>query len=472
LAFAYDSVAGSTDTAKAPGPLQNGNSALWTALVLGSVLLMSSVWILWSETTEAPTIDFLTFWSVPQVLSRQPIANIYSQEGQHDLAAATANLARSPFASDLQKRTTSIVLQLYNGRIDATASPLLYAAVGLISSGNYATDQKRFLFASMASLVLSVLLLCRLFRLTAIETVLLLTFLFWNYEPLLSDLRVGNVNQIQLLAMVLFISFAARSRPFWAGLVIGAATAFKPTTFMVLALVLVAALIDREYRDLLRTVLGGVLAIVVSVALSTLYFGNAAMWLEFLHSLPNTLNGISYSLESGNFSLAALLFGSTSGRSLIIPVALLFAFSWLLFSTRRNTAAVSRVGPNHSAALFRLHTAFCVGGGGCAIMLLSSPLVWLQYYLLLLPLSLYVIYHGAGDSSVAIAGHTPARNSFARLLPYLPLVIFSLLFHMFLGKNLKLMCIFVILATILTVVLAAYNFWHHRRALYLLPVST
>jgi hypothetical protein len=105
-------------------------------------------------------------------------------------------------------------------------------------------------------------------------------------------------------------------------------------------------------------------------------------------------------------------------------------------------------------------------------MLLSSPLVWLQYYLLLLPLSLYVIYHGAGDSSVAIAGHTPARNSFARLLPYLPLVIFSLLFHMFLGKNLKLMCIFVILATILTVVLAAYNFWHHRRALYLLPVST
>jgi Uncharacterized conserved protein len=472
LESAENSVLPSGPAARPSALLQNQNPSLITALIFGAVLLISSAWSLWSETTQTPTIDFLTFWSVPQALSKQNIANIYSQEGQHDLASVTADRARSPFVSDLQKRTTAIVLQVYNGRIDATASPLLYAAVGLLSSGNYITDQKRFLFVSMTCLVLSVLLLSRLFRLSALEIIILLTFLFWNYEPLLSDFRVGNVNQLQLLAIVLFIFLTARSRPLLAGMVIGVATTFKPTTFMVLALALLAALADREYKNLLRMILGGVTAVAVSVVLSALYFGNPAMWPDFLRSLPKTLNGTSYSLESGNFSFATQIFGPTSSRSLIIPIVLLLVFSWLLFATRRSCAAPSDSSSNRAHARFRFHTAFCVGGAGCAIMLLSSPLVWLHYYLSLLPLSLYVIHRPGADTTVGSAEISPARNFLSLGLPYVPLLVFSLLFHMFVGANFKLLFIFIVLATISTLVLAAYNIWHQRRTLNLLASTT
>ena len=104
-------------------------------------------------------------------------------------------------------------------------------------------------------------------------------------------------------------------------------------------------------------------------------------------------------------------------------------------------------------------------------MLLSSPLVWLQYYLLLLPLLLYVVSAnykiGASDPDQV----SPPWRSALLFLPYLPLFFFSLLFHMVVGTNLRLLCIFVILAIVLTLTLATLRI--RRARLYpLLPFET
>jgi len=440
--------------------LPAGHRALRTVFVLGLLLLFYTLWSVWLATTGSPTIDFFTFWTVPQTLSHQPVGNIYSEEGQRKLALSAAEQAGSPHAPDLQKRTASIVLQLYNGRVDATASPLLYAAVGGLSSGDYLTDQKRFLFVSMACMILSVLILAKMLRFAALEIILLLLFLFWNFEPLLSDMRVGNVNELQLFAIVLFIFLSARSRPLSAGLVLGLTTAFKPTTAMVLVLVVVAGLADRGYAKLAKTLAGAAAGIGLSVSLSAVYFGDRGMWLDFLHSLPKTLNGTAYSLESGNFSLAALVFGATSRRAVIIPAALLALFCWILASSGRSSDSPAG---NAARAELDLQTAFCIGGCGCAIMLLSSPLVWLQYYLLLLPLLLYVISADRAEGGSEVGKPSIAWRQSLPFLPYLPLVLFSLPFHMVVGRNLRLLCIFIILASILTLALAAQRIWSGRR---------
>ena len=212
------------------------SSYVRTSVILAFLLLVHTGWSVWRSATNTPTIDFFTFWSVPYARSRQPAANIYSQEDQREMGSLMVAEARSPDASRAQRQATSTVMQLYDGRIDATGSPLLYAVIGWLSSGNYEIDQKRFVFFCTSCLALSLLALQRLLRFSAVATMVLLMFLSWNYEPVLADMRVGNVNEIQLFAITLFIFFIARSRPLLAGLAISAATMFKPTTLVVLVL--------------------------------------------------------------------------------------------------------------------------------------------------------------------------------------------------------------------------------------------
>ena len=47
--------------------------------------------------------------------------------------------------------------------------------------------------------------------------ILVLAFLAADFEPVVSDMGVGNLNEIQLFAVALFIWFAGRSRYLSAG---------------------------------------------------------------------------------------------------------------------------------------------------------------------------------------------------------------------------------------------------------------
>ena len=433
--------------------------------VLALLMLIHGLSYAWASAEKVPNIDFFTFWSVSQAASTHPVANIYSLEGQRDMASTAMAAAHTSTASDLQRRAATMVLGIYEGRIDATGSPLLYAAIGALSSGNFLADQKRFLFVSMLFLVLSVLLLKHLLHFTSLQTMLLLTFLFLYYEPVVSDLNVGNVNEIQLLAVVLFIFFVARSQPMLAGLVIGAVSVFKPTTVLVLALAVGIGVVDQDYKRLLRLLVGTGVAAVASIAASAAYFGTADVWFEFLRSLPRTLNTTSYTSENGNVSLFAL-FGGMFGHSSLIAVALLAGLGWLLFATRkrRRSPGPSASAERNSPMLF--HSAFFAGGCGCAVLLLSSPLAWVHYYLLLLPLTLYLIATPAPSRD----GETQDRHFVAaaeRALPFLPFVVLSLLFGQMLSNHLRLLCATIIAATLLTLAVAVYRIWQHRRVLNL-----
>jgi len=447
-----------------PPSARFANTLFNISTVFAFLLLVHTLWFAWLSSARYPTIDFFTFWSVSQALAQKPDIPIYSVEGQREMGSLAADRAATSAASDLQRQATSMVLRLYDSRIDAISSPVLYAVVGLSSSGDFLVDQKRFLFMSMLCLFSAALLLGNLLRLSRPEIFLLLSFLFWNYEPVSSNLSTGNVNSIQLLAVAFFVFFMARAKPFLAGLTIGAATAFKPTTLMVIAIAMVITLIDRDFKWLFRMFAGCIAAVAASVLVSSVYFGSPAIWLHFLHSLPQTLGGTYYSVESGNVSLPALLFGPSRGPSFGITLVLFAIFVWMLVSSRASASNPSLLSSAHSS--LRLHIAFAAGGCGCAIMLLSSPLVWQHYYVLLLPLSLYLM---SPLSRVPLDASRAEASSLGAVLllfvPYSPFVVLSLLFEQYVGqRNVRVLCSLILLTALATFLLALYRVWRCRRA--------
>lgn len=444
-----------------------------TTLILLLLLLVHVGWIVWKSATNMPTIDFLTFWSVPHALSIKPITNIYSAEGQREMGSLAIVDAQSPRATAMQRQGLAAVIQLYDGRIESTATPVLYTLIARLSSGNYATDQKRFVFVCTMCLVLSMWILKKVLRFSILEISLLFIFIATYYAPVLIDRNVGNINEIELLGLALFIFFTVRSQPLLAGLAIGAAMMVKPLPVMVLVLILIAGLIDREYRQLVRLIVGCLMAAATCFLLSLAYFRTPTIWFNFFQILPRTVNGVSCptcSLENGNFSLSALLFGATTSISAIIPLFLLAGFSWLWVVTRQSSVARAWSESPKMGEQRRMHMAFAVTGGGSAIMLLSSPLVWAHYFVLLLPLLLYLMRPSPENPLFSSKTLLPLEARQVRriagvALPFVILMMFSFLSGVIVGDSARITCYRFVSATILTLGLAFYRIWQERRAL-------
>jgi len=414
----------------------NANSHFQPLTVVAVLLLLNTAWSMWISFANTPKIDFFTLWSVPHALSAQPLENIYSQDGQRAIASSADREARLPGASQLQQRIAAEVLRRYDNRIEVTGSPLLYSVIQWLSSGNYDQDQKRFVFLIVLCLFLALFVLFRILQFPAVMAMLLATLLSRFFEPILSDFRVGNVNEIQLLAIAFFLLFAARRNPFPAGLILGAITMFKPTTAVILALTVIWGFVDREYRMLLKIILGFAAAAAVSIPVSMMTLGDPAIWAKFLRSLPETL-GKSYPLEIGNFSLSALMFGTASQAPTLVALLLLAAFASFLLATRRKNGGRDPAGTKDTHSSDMLDNAFLIGGFGCAMTLLSSPLVWWHYHVLSIPLLLYVI---RGEEPEAPASATPAPApggsvTRMRLLAFVPLLLGTIVVEMVLAET-------------------------------------
>ena len=430
-----------------------------TPEILASLLLIHSALFAWQYATQTPMVDFFIFWCVPHTLSVKPVENIYTEESRRAMGSEMTAEAKAPSTSETQRQATYANMQdpLHNGRVDSHASPFLYTLIGLMSSGDYEADQKRFAIVSGLCLALSVAMLCHLLRFSAVSTILLLAFLAADFAPVVTDMGVGNLNEIQLFAVALFILFAARSRHLAAGIAIGMATMIKPTTAIVLVLAAIVALADRDYRRLLRLVAGACGAAAGAIAVSALYFANPKMWIEFIASLSDTVGEGSYPLEKGNYGLAKLLFGGTGPGPAIILIVLLSAFSWLVFSTRRKALRNEAAVPN----------AFAAAGVGCALMLLSSPLAWVHYYVLLIPLSLYVIQPAPEGEASPIS-----NGMIAKCLAFVPLLMLSDLAQYSLSGAPRILSADFNCATVLTLVLALLQIRRQRRSLSAMQAPT
>ncbi len=159
----------------------------------------------------------------------------------------------------------------------------------------------------------------------------------------------------------------------------------------------------------------------LAFAASSLYFGGVAVWRDWFDILPSVLAS-SRVLEEGNYGLGPLI-SSLSGLDASAGILMLSvaAFLFVVWRGRRRLAGAS--GPGGSGSQARDDSMFwsAVSGLsiGCAAMLLSAPLVWYHYYVLVIPLALYAFRPNNNSDK------TDAEGSLVRVLALLAIVIFT-----------------------------------------------
>jgi Glycosyltransferase family 87 len=313
----------------------------------GRFALLNPLADFWQYATRSAGIDYFVLWSVPHVLKTNPIANIYAPDDQREMASVLIGESSSPQVSQAQRRATAINMQLDDNRVAVTESPLVFALVGLTAGGAYDKDLSRFTIASWLCFLGAMLIFCRLLKFSPVATLLAVGLFTSSFEPLLSDLRVANINQFQLLSLACFLLFSTRSSYALGGLALGIGVMLKPNLVVVAFLSVLISLVDRDYRMMTRLLLGMCLAALLSVAISASYFGRPSMWLDFIKSLPQHLTSAS-PMESGNLGLATLLFRTTHRELSIYIFAMLTAAVCTVFHrTRSDRAGHAALRANH-----------------------------------------------------------------------------------------------------------------------------
>ncbi len=351
------------------------------------------------------SVDYFTLWAVPAALASLPNRDIYSYENQ--LIMANTARVRSATGSPAQKRAMSFSDRFYQGRIDATGSPLAYTLVGLTSSGDYDGDLGRFGVVSFVAFLVSIWLICRLLGFSLIGTAIAAGVYGLCFSPLLADLRSVNVNQLQLFALSLSLWLHHKMKRVLAGIVLGFAVAFKPNLAAVLVVGGLADVTGGRLREALPfwggVGAGGALGIVAGAT----YFGTMEIWRLFWSSILRTLQ-LSYPLEQGNYSLASVIAKVFGIEVPLAPAVVAILAVLLVLMTSRPRADR----PPVSA----LDEQFLVFGIGCAVMVLSSSLAWKHYYTLLIPLSLYLL-HPTSDTSKSRVGQIGSGIALLLLSP-------------------------------------------------------
>jgi hypothetical protein len=222
------------------------------------------------------------------------------------------------------------------------------------------------------------------------------------YAPSVSDVAVGNTNELQLLAVAAFVVSMMRGRSFVAGLILAVGVLIKPNLVWIAGVSFTLLAVDHGWDRLWRLFGGLLTGTVLAVAIGSVYFGRPGVWVDFMTSIPATLS-FSHPLEAGNFGLTSLIFYYAGVRTGLLCLGVLVAafIAVLMTAPRLSAAAAASLS---STGEGRLNEACRAVGLGSSMMVLSSNLVWLHYYVLLIPVWIYQLRpRNADDSSGGIA---------------------------------------------------------------------
>jgi hypothetical protein len=192
--------------------------------------------------------------------------------------------------------------------------------------------------------------------------------------------------------------------------VLGVALMFKPNLAHVALVLGVGWIASKQWRKLAHVALGGALAVVACVGASLAYFGSLEPWLRWIRKLPGLMP--TWSTEEGVQSLARVLFDRT-GLSLpgLLPPLLLGLVVALIaykrFAERGHSSALGEA--ERERALVNWDVLLLALGAAASV--LSTKLVWSHYYVLAIPLALYLLRPGSASRGIARLGALVALAS-------------------------------------------------------------
>lgn len=358
-------------------------SNLLSYLVLALLCLVLSD--LWRTGQTYIGIDYYQYWVAGQALKNNDVKNIYSESDRKILRDKFLSQAESHSKG---KPTFQLRAAKSRSHLELFSTPLMYSFFSAITLGDYEKDFRNFRVICLLVFLISLITLSRLYALSVLETVIMIILLTRLFDPYMSDARVGNVNQILVGFLTLFLWLKRQSQWVWSdavgGFVLGIAVMFKPTIAIAPVLLITVWLMDRRYNTLFRQSLGFCLSFFVGLLISRYYFGSFECWKEWLAILQKA-DLWRIPVTMGNQSLSNLLLQWHGIElSTILLICLLIITTIIIWHRR------SRLRGAIDADFYRESWA---AGMGCVIMLMVSKLVWMHYYLLATPLVLYLLRH-------------------------------------------------------------------------------
>jgi hypothetical protein len=352
-----------------------------TLFLLG-VLVFCAMAQAFRSATPAVGIDYYQFWAVGRSIARHEAKDIYSARGRAQLG--NEFLAEAMRSANPAHRTVALSRRVF----DTTATPFLYTLFGACSTPNYASNLQAYRALLLGCFAFSVVGIMRLLRQTTVDALLSLALLCLWFEPLASDLRVGNVGCLQLAGIVAYAGVkvlgTARFKALLAGTFMGLLVALKPNLVLVALLPLTDSLLRRKWKDSFQEAAGIAFGASIAVGCSVGAIGSIRVWLDWLIALRNVPDEI-ITADFGNYSPLVIL-GSKFGRlaKLALAMSVLGAVAlgfWLQSPDTRNSGA--------SATVAR--RVFWLLSLGCLAPILLPHLAWLHYFVLTVPALLYVL---------------------------------------------------------------------------------
>jgi hypothetical protein len=435
---------------------RNSNFISSASVILALVVFFASL-MAWKYGQSYAGVDFYQFWVVSQAIAESDVNNIYSNEFRRETGS---EFLQKSYKKDASKR--QLMAARFRQVLETYSTPFLYTLFRFIVSGNYEVDLHRYHVFSLLCILLAIIGLCRLLHYSSIATMAaILIFIVW-FEPFFSDLRVANVNMLQVGLLALFLWFQSRhqwrAHHFIGGLVLGFAMMFKPNLIFVVGLLVISWTINRRYRKLILECAGILLASISAFAYSSFFFGSVWCWTDWIAAVSAIPDDIM-TVSMGNFAPVKLILDWT-GISIPVYATILIAVLVQIFVMvikRPEKEIFGREGKGMRQRERAFFEDALVVASGCLTYLLCAQLVWLHYFLLTIPMILIVFR--PFDQSRSL---TTFEVFLRRILPAAAVTSLAVnpVGNLFMISNIRYIALIVVVSTLSLFGLGLWELWN------------
>lgn len=363
-------------------------------ILLLSLLAVCSLAVAWNNAAKNEGKDFYQFWAVGESLNPPP-SNIYANDTRKRLGEAFLEKAEQ------SANTNLIAVAGYRDGLQTYSTPFLYSTFRIFSTGNYDTDLRHYRLLMLGALALGIFMFCRLSNLSwTIASIILAIVCIW-FDPLASDLYVGNVNSLQFGALAIYLWTITRMRwrfrDFIGGAILGLTLAFKPNLVFIIAPLAAYWIFGKNFRRLWFHAGGGIAGGAFAILFAIVSFHDADCWNEWLASLRTLSDEKVIPIQNGNFSPAEIIFELFHlNLTLLLVIVFTGLAIWRLWNFQR------RQKPGDQMEIFVIAI-------GCLLAVIASRLTWFHYYVLTIPAFIFLL--------PAATARRPDFNSILRLVP-------------------------------------------------------
>ncbi len=272
--------------------------------------------------------------------------------------------------------------RLYPTGFCPTATPFLYSVHSPALVGSF---DVRFWLFHLTATALCIIGLFQLARASGFDkpTSWLVGGLIMSFcWGLFLDTQLANVSRIQIFGLAVALT-AARSNHKWgialAGFALAVGCAYKPTILPSVSFWLFVLVVDRRWREVCTGLGGLAFGAAISFVFPLVLFDSLDCWWQWKQFAGAELSALATSFP-GNYSLSSALVAQGQPWALALPWifggALIIAFAATTCPSAENGEAKERRD-------LRLGLAIAVGP---LWAILASPLTWVQYSALAMPL--------------------------------------------------------------------------------------